>query len=386
MTRKLGKLVAAAGALALALSMSACSQERGGTSGGGTETKGGTEATAGSSCDFDASGTIGVAMPTKSLERWNRDGAHLKENLEGMGFTVDLQYADNKPEVQISQIENMVNAGVEVLVVASIDGEALDPVLTTAKEAGIPVIAYDRLILNTDSIDYYATFDNYKVGQMQGEYIEEALDLANTTETFTFEPFSGSPDDNNARFFFAGAWDVLSPYVDSGTLVVKSGKAPASLDDWQSIGILGWDGSKAQAEMETRLNSFYRDDKVDVVLSPNDSLALGITQALLDDGYTTDDFPVLTGQDADLANAQNIVKGLQTMTVWKDTRALGDQVATMVQQIATCKTVDVNDTETYDNGNFVVPSYLLDPTVITSDNIIEQLVGSGFYTEEDLQG
>lgn len=383
MTRKLGKMTALVGAFALTMGMGACSSER--SSDAGNDSTSGDAAATGS-CEFEAAGTIGVAMPTKSLERWNRDGAHLKENLEDMGFTVDLQYADNKVDQQISQIENMVNSGVEILVVASIDGGALDPVLTTAADAGIPVIAYDRLIMNTDAVDYYATFDNYQVGQLQGQFIVDTLDLDNTTETFNFEPFSGAPDDNNAAFFFGGAWDVLLPYVEAGTLVVKSGKSPASTDDWQSIGIQSWDGSKAQAEMETRLNSFYTDDKVDVVLSPNDSVALGITQALTDDGYNADNFPLLTGQDADLANSQNIVKGLQTMTVWKDTRTLGDQVAKMVQQIATCADVDVNDTESYDNGNKVVPSYLLDPTVITADNIVEQLVGSGFYTEEDLQG
>ncbi len=381
--------IAALGAatFALAAGTVGCSADRGGTTApesGGTATEESSEGDA--SCAYASDALIGVAMPTKSLERWNRDGAHLKELLEADGFKVDLQYADNKVDQQISQIENMINNGAEILVVASIDGEALDPVLTTAADKGIPVIAYDRLIRETEAVDYYATFDNEKVGTLQGEYIVEALDLENATGPIYLEPFAGSPDDNNAKYFFKGAWDIVSPYIESGVIEVPSGKAPATVDDWQSIGILGWDGAAAQDEMEVRLNSNYRDKKVDVVLSPNDSLALGIAQALEADGYVPgDEYPVLTGQDADQANVVNILAGKQSMTVWKDTRALGDRVAIMVKEIATCGDVEVTDTETYDNGRKVVPSYLLDPVVVTKDNVEELLIGSGFYTEDDLK-
>ncbi|WRS30355.1 multiple monosaccharide ABC transporter substrate-binding protein [Actinomycetaceae bacterium MB13-C1-2] len=381
--------IAALGAatFALAAGTVGCSADRGGTTAPESEGTTTEESSEGDgSCAYASDALIGVAMPTKSLERWNRDGAHLKELLEADGFKVDLQYADNKVDQQISQIENMINNGAEILVVASIDGEALDPVLTTAADKGIPVIAYDRLIRETEAVDYYATFDNEKVGTLQGEYIVEALDLDNATGPIYLEPFAGSPDDNNAKYFFKGAWDIVSPYIESGVIEVPSGKAPATVDDWQSIGILGWDGSAAQDEMEVRLNSNYRDKKVDVVLSPNDSLALGIAQALEADGYVPgDEYPVLTGQDADQANVVNILAGKQSMTVWKDTRALGDRVAIMVKEIATCGEVEVTDTETYDNGRKVVPSYLLDPVVVTKDNVEELLIGSGFYTEDDLK-
>jgi len=226
------------------------------------------------------------------------------------------------------------------------------------------------------------------VGQMQGEFIVEELGLADGEEgPFTLEPFAGSPDDNNARFFFAGAWDVLLPYVEGGQLVVPSGKAPASAEDWTTIGIQGWESDTAQSEMENRLNSFYAgDEKVDVVLSPNDSLALGIEQALDAAGYTPgEDWPVITGQDADLANVNNMLAGMQSMTVWKDTRTLGDQVALMVDQIVTGKTVEVNDTDTYDNGVKVVPSYLLESDIVYADNITELLVDTGYYTAEQVE-
>ena len=329
---------------------------------------------------------IGIAMPTKSLERWNRDGAHLEELLKEAGYETTLQYADNKADQQITQLENMINQGAKILVIASIDGKVLAPVLEQAAENDITVIAYDRLINDTENVDYYATFDNEKVGTLQGEFIVDALDLENAAGPFNLEPFAGSPDDNNAKFFFSGAWDVLKPYVDEGKLVVPSGNSPASNDDWASIGIQGWSTDTAQSEMQNRLNSFYGGgQKVDVVLSPNDSLALGIAGALEGNGYAPGEgYPVLTGQDADQANVLNMLAGKQSMSVWKDTRELGDQVATMVQQIVDGETVSVNDEESYDNGVKVVPTFLLDPKVVTPDTVESVLVESGFYEAADL--
>ncbi|SDC35703.1 monosaccharide ABC transporter substrate-binding protein, CUT2 family [Sanguibacter gelidistatuariae] len=327
---------------------------------------------------------IGIAMPTKSLERWNNDGKHLDELLKKIGYETTLQYADNKVDQQITQLQNMINDGADVLVIASIDGTALGPVLQTAADKKIPVIAYDRLINDTANVDYYATFDNELVGTLQGQFIEEKLDLAGGAGPFNLEPFAGSPDDNNARFFFKGAWDVLQPYVEKGQLVVPSGKGPATLDDWTTIGIQGWESAKAQSEMENRLNSFYTDKKVDVVLSPNDSLALGIEQALSGSGYTSADWPIITGQDADEANVKNMIAGMQSMTVWKDTRTLGDQVAKMVGQIIDGQTVTVNDEKTYNNGVKVVPAYLLPPEVVVPDTIQSLLVDSNFYTADKL--
>lgn len=330
---------------------------------------------------------VGIAMPTRSLERWNNDGAHLKELLEDAGYKASLQYADDQVDQQITQLQNMINEGADILVIASIDGTTLAPVLQDAADNDVTVIAYDRLINESENVDYYATFDNELVGTLQGEYIVDQLGLDDGEKgPFTLEPFAGSPDDNNAKFFFKGAWDVLSPYVEDGVLEVPSGKAPASVDEWTGIGIQGWESTKAQSEMENRLNSFYKgDEKVDVVLSPNDSLALGIEQALEGAGYEPgDDWPIITGQDADEANVKNMLADKQSMTVWKDTRALGDQVATMIDQIVAGEEVEVNDTETYDNGVKVVPSYLLEPQVVTKDEVEDALVGSGFHSAEDL--
>jgi putative multiple sugar transport system substrate-binding protein len=374
--RKTKIVAAVAGAALLLVGASACSTTRDTTSG----SSGGSTAAA-------AGGLIGIAMPTKSLERWNNDGSHLEDLLKKAGYTTSLQYADNKVDQQITQLQNMINQNPKVIVVASIDGTALGPVLAQAKAKKISVIAYDRLINGTADVDYYATFDNYKVGQLQGQFIETQLGLKDGKGPFNLEPFAGSPDDNNAKFFFSGAWDVLKPYIDKGQLVVPSGKAPASDADWTKIGIQGWKSETAQSEMDNRLNSFYQGKKVNVVLSPNDSLALGIEQSLESQGYKAGtDWPIVTGQDADKANVKNMIVGKQSMTVWKDTRTLGDQVAKMVDQIVKGEKVNVNDEKTYDNGKKVVPTYLLPPQVVTNDkaDITKSLVDSGFYKAADL--
>jgi len=366
------RLLAVLATGAVALSLAACSS--------------GSETTDGASGDAIADCNVGISMPTRSLERWINDGEQLQKALEGAGCTVDLQYADNKTDQQISQIQNQVAGGAKVLVIAAIDGKVLAPVLDEAKKQDATVIAYDRLINGTDNVDYYATFDNYKVGTLQGQYIEEQLGLKDGKGPFTLEPFAGSPDDNNAKFFFSGAWDVLLPYVEKGQLVVPSGKSPASDDDWASIGIQGWASDKAQSEMDNRLSSFYTGgQKVDVVLSPNDSLAIGIEASLKSAGYAPGDaYPIITGQDADKANVKAILDGEQSMTVWKDTRALGDRVFQMIQSIAAGDEVEVNDTKTYDNGNKVVPSYLLDPEVVVKDDVQSKLIDSGFLKASDV--
>jgi putative multiple sugar transport system substrate-binding protein len=373
MKRKLPAVIAGLASLALMVGGCSASRDAGTTSAGAS----------GGAMD-PAKTLVGIAMPTKSLERWNKDGANLESLLKKDGFQTTLQYADNKVADQVSQIQNMVNQGAKILVVASIDGTALDPVLTTAASKGVKVIAYDRLINKTDHVDYYATFDNYKVGTLQGNYIKEKI--ASMTKPINFEAFAGSPDDNNAKFFFAGAWDVLLPLVKDGTLTCVSNKCPASNDEWTKVGIQGWTSAAAQSEMQNRLNSFYTGGKkVNIVLSPNDSLALGIAQALEGAGYAAGaSYPILTGQDADKANVLNILAGKQSMTVWKDTRELGSQVEKMVKEIAAGGTVTVNDTKSYNNGNKVVPTFLIDPLVVTKDTVKKSLVDSGFYTAADL--
>ncbi len=326
---------------------------------------------------------IGVAMPTKSLQRWNQDGEHMESKLKAAGYNVDLQYAANSVETQVSQLENMITKGAKILVIASIDGESLKGVLEDAANEGIKVIAYDRLIRGTPNVDYYATFDNYKVGVIQGEYIIEALKLDQGEKgPFTMEVFGGSPDDNNAYYFNAGAMDTLQPYIESGALVIKSGQT-----EMEQIAISGWKAEGAQARMDNLLTAFYSDENIDVVLSPNDSLAQGIVASLKAAGYGSADkpYPVLTGQDCDVTNVKQMIAGEQSMSVFKDTRTLAAKVVEMVEAIMKGEEPPVNDTETYDNGVKVVPSFLCDPVFADINNYKELLIDSGYYTEDQLK-
>ena len=322
---------------------------------------------------------IGVAMPTQDLQRWNQDGSNMKAELEAKGYEVDLQYAGNDSATQASQIENMIANGDQLLVVASIDGDSLGTVLAQAKEANIPVIAYDRLIMNTDAISYYATFDNYLVGKTQGEYLVDALDLENADGPFNLEIITGDPGDNNVNFFYGGAMDVLQPYIDSGKLVVPSGQIAK-----EEVATANWATDAAQSRFENILSSNYADGtNLDAVLASNDSTALGVENALA--ANYTGEYPIITGQDCDIANVANIVAGKQAMSVFKDTRALASQVVEMVDAIISGEEVPVNDTETYDNGTGIIPSYLCEPVAVTIDNYKEMLIDSGYYTEDQIQ-
>ena len=326
-----------------------------------------------------ASGKIGVAMPTQSLQRWNQDGANMKAELEKAGYTVDLQYANNEVATQVSQIENMLMNDVEALVVASIDGGALGTVLADAKAMDIPVIAYDRLIMETDAISYYATFDNYMVGTIQGTYVKDALDLDNAAGPFNIEFVAGAPDDNNARYFFQGAWDVLAPYIDAGKLVVQSGQI-----DFATVATPSWDPAKSQARMENLISAHYTGDtKLDVVLCSNDSTAQGVTTAIL--GAGMENFPIITGQDCDVTSVKNMIAGTQAMSVFKDTRTLANKVVGMVDAIMKGTEPEINDTKTYDNGTGIIPTYLCEPVFADIDNYKELLVDSGYYTEDQLK-
>ena len=326
-----------------------------------------------------AGGMVGVAMPTKDLQRWNQDGSNMEAQLKEAGYDVDLQYASNDIQTQVSQIENMISNGCQLLVIASIDGDSLGTVLAQAKEAKVPVIAYDRLIMNSDAVTYYATFDNYMVGTKQGEYIVDALDLENAAGPFNLEIFTGDPGDNNAKFFYGGAMDVLQPYVDAGKLVVKSEQV-----DFATVATANWDSANAQSRMENIIASYYADGtKLDVVLCSNDSTAFGVENAL--EANYTGDWPVITGQDCDIANVKNMIAGKQSMSIFKDTRTLATQVVAMVDAIMKGGEAPVNDTKSYDNGTGIIPSFLCEPVFADVNNYKELLIDSGYYKEEDLK-
>lgn len=365
---------------AMAVSLAACG-------GGGAGAGGG-----GGAGDGEEGGLVGVAMPTQTYERWIADGDAVKTGLEEAGYDVDLQFAGDDIPTQQAQIDAMINKGAEALIIASIDGTTLGTQLDAAAAANIPVISYDRLIRDSENVDFYVTFDNYTVGVQQGTSLltglgilgEDGEPAADAPEgPFNVELFAGSPDDNNAGFFFDGAMSVLQPYIDDKTLVV-----PSEQTDFGTVAIQRWEQEGAQERMENLLTSTYTegDTKIDGVLAPADVLSRGIITALKNSGYGKGDLemPIITGQDAEAASAKLIVDGEQYSTIFKDTRLLAEQAVTAATAFLEGNEPEANDTETYDNGVKVVPSFLLPTEIVTKDNLEAALVESGYLTEEEV--
>ncbi|GGL16038.1 sugar ABC transporter substrate-binding protein [Sphaerisporangium melleum] len=379
---RIARMATVVSTIALAATLTACgsSQKTADAQPSGDAAAGGT-----------AGALVGVTMPTKSSERWIHDGDNVKASLEKLGYKVDLQYAENDIPTQVNQIENQITKGAKLLIIASIDGTAITTQLQEAADKKIPVIAYDRLIRNSPNVDYYATFDNFKVGVQQATSLLVGLKLktadggeGDAKGPFNVELFAGSPDDNNATFFFNGAMSVLKPYIDKGTLKVESGQT-----DFKTVAILRWDPATAQKRMEDILTKTYSGGKkVDGVLSPYDGLSIGILSALKSNGYGTSGqpYPIVTGQDAELASVKSIIAGEQYSTIYKDTRKLAEVTVKMADAVLKGGKPEVNNTTDYDNGNKVVPSYLLDPVIVDKSNYKEIVVDSGYYTEAQLGG
>ncbi|WP_417263748.1 multiple monosaccharide ABC transporter substrate-binding protein [Celeribacter sp.] len=329
-----------------------------------------------------ADGLVGIAMPTKSSARWIADGDNMVKELEAAGYTTDLQYAEDDIPNQLAQIENMITKGVDALVIAAIDGTTLSNALENASAAGVKVIAYDRLIRDSGDVDYYATFDNFKVGVQQATSMVEGLKARFGDGPYNVELFGGSPDDNNAYFFYDGAMSVLQPLIDDGSIVVQSGQM-----GMDKVGTLRWDGAVAQARMDNILSANYTDKEVHGVLAPYDGLSIGILSSLKGVGYGSGDLkmPIVTGQDAELQSIKSILAGEQYSTIFKDTRELAKVTVGMVDAVLGGSEPEINDTETYDNGVKVVPSYLLEPVAVDASNWEEILIGSGYYTEDQVK-
>jgi putative multiple sugar transport system substrate-binding protein len=364
-------------AMGLALSLAACS--------GGRE---GSDSAAKLSDNKGA--LVGVAMPTKVSERWIKDGNAVKEDLEKLGYTVDLEYADNKIPQQVLQVSNMITKGAKILIIASIDGGSLSDQLDAAAKAGIKVISYDRLLTGSKNVDYYVSFDNYKVGVDQASSLLTGLGFLDADGKKTdkkgpvnVELFAGSPDDNNATFVFNGAMDTLKPYIADGSIVVKSGQT-----GFTQVATLQWDPATAKARMQNLIAKSYSDGaSLGGVLSPYDGMSIGIISALQGAGYGTaaKPLPIITGQDAEAASVKSIIAGQQYSTIYKDTRKLADQASVMANDILTGKKPETNDDKSYNNKVITVPTYLFQPTVVTKANYQKVLLDSGYYTPAQLQ-
>jgi putative multiple sugar transport system substrate-binding protein len=328
-------------------------------------------------------GTIGISMPTKSSARWIADGDNMVKSLQAMGYKADLQYADNDIPTQLSQVENMITKKEKVLVIAAIDGTTLSDALQKAADSGIKVISYDRLIVGSPNVDYYATFDNFQVGVEQAKTLLHGLGIdAGKTGPFNIELFGGSADDNNAFFFYNGAMSVLQPLIDKGVLVVQSKQM-----GMDKVATLRWDAATAQSRMENILSAYYTKKHVDAVLSPYDGLSIGILAALKSVGYGTSGtaIPIISGQDAEIPSVKSILAHEQYSTIFKDTRNLAKVAANMVDAVVQGKQPEVNDTKTYNNKVKIVPSYLLKPLPVMADNVKSALVDTGYYKAEQLQ-
>lgn len=362
------KLVAFAATAALALTVTACGQNAQPAANGSASGPAAVE-----------KGTIGVAMPTKTSERWIKDGDFLKQTLETAGYTVNLQYANDDIPTQVTQVSDMVTKQNQVMVIAAIDGVALKGALKDAKDAGIPVIAYDRLLRETDAVSYYTTFDNFKVGVQQGTSLLAGLEASDTQAPWNVELFAGSADDNNAKFFFDGAMSVLQPKIDDGTIKIVSGET-----DFNKVTTLRWDAGVAKKRMENLLTKSYSDKDVHGVLAPYDGISRGIIAALKANGYGKGKpMPIVTGQDAELESVKMILSGEQYSSIFKDTRELAKTTAAMVQEVLSGGKVTVNDEKTYENGIKVVPTMLLEPVSIDKANVKQILLDAGYYTEAD---
>lgn len=379
MMKSTKRIMALISAIAICAGLGACSSTR-----AGFEQTGGTQ-------KLEKGATIGISMPTKSEERWNKDGNNLKDKLEKAGYKVVLNFADDKPAQQNADIENMVNQNAKILVVASKDGSAVGPAVEKARDAGATVIAYDRLIMNTDAVNYYATFQLEQVGKLEAEYLVDQLGLNDGQRgPFNMELFTGSPDDNNAKYFFKGAWEVLQPYFAKGVLVNPSKHGGGvtkdfKVDDWQKISVQSWKTEQAQKDMESILDSTYASGrKLDAVLTPYDGIAQGVINAIEskrpDMQPGTESWPPITGQDAMEIAVSNIAAGKQGETVFKDVNKLADAVYDMIIEIAEGKQVTGINGE-FNNNVVDVPSKLLDPQNITGENL-DELVKAKYITQE----
>ena len=325
-----------------------------------------------------ASGFVGISMPTKSSARWISDGNSMVEQFTKAGYKTDLQYAEDDIPNQLAQVENMITKGVDVLVIAAIDGTTLSNALENAAAAGIKVIAYDRLIKDSGNVDYYATFDNFKVGVLQATNLVNGLkERFGSVKSWNIELFGGSPDDNNAYFFYNGAMSVLQPLIDNGSINVVSGQM-----GMDTVGTLRWDGAVAQARMDNLLSAHYTKKKVHGVLAPYDGLSIGILSSLKGVGYGSGGLkmPIVTGQDAEAPSVKSIIAGEQYSTIFKDTRTLAGVAVGMADSLMKNSEPEINDTSTYDNGVKVVPSYLLEPLPVTAANWEDRLIKTGYYT------
>jgi putative multiple sugar transport system substrate-binding protein len=312
---------------------------------------------------FPKDALIGVSLPQKTSENWVLAENLFKDDLAKAGFKADVQFANGGVGEQQNQIQSMVTKGAKVIVIGAIDGAQLGTQVKAAKDAGATVIAYDRLLKNTDAVDYYVAYDNFKVGVLQGNALLEGMAAKKPAGPYNIELFAGSPDDANAQVFFDGAMSVLKPKIDDGTLKVTSGQT-----NFNQAVTQGWKAENAQKRMDTLLSASYASAALDGVLSPNDTLARAVITSVKAAGKPV---PVVTGQDSEVESVKSIMAGEQYSTINKDTRNLVKATLEMVTALQKGEKPTVTDEKSYDNGVKVVPANLLEPLIVTKANAKE---------------
>jgi putative multiple sugar transport system substrate-binding protein len=339
---------------------------------------------------------IGLAMPETTVLRWVKDGASLKEEAEKRGYRAELQFGNGDQVLQNQQIGNLLTQGAKLLIIGQLNDGVASAVADAARDK-VAIIAYDRIIQNSADYDYYITFNNYKVGQLQGQGLEAGLNLKSATAANPkyITLFAGSPTDGNAFFFYDGAMSVLNPYIKSGVLKVVGPYPETSKDtaNFQRIATEGWLPNIAKTRMENLLSGDARNVTLDAVLAPNDTLARAIIEAVSADAKYASKLPVVSGQDAEAASLAMIKNGQQYMTVFKNTGKLAEAAIILADQIlkgVTNPTVpgavlasSIGLESIGDTGKKVVKAYLLDPINITQANWRDPIT-AGFITPEEI--
>jgi putative multiple sugar transport system substrate-binding protein len=351
--RKIAKSFAAVAAIS-ALALTGCGRE---------ETAPATEGGEAAASGFETGSAIGVALPQKTSENWVLAETLFNDGLTEAGYEPDVQFANGGVSEQQNQISSMITNGVKVLVVGAIDSAQLGTQLQQAADAGITIVAYDRLLTNTENVDYYVAYDNFQVGELQGQALLDGMKAVKPEGPYNIELFAGSPDDANAKVFFDGAMSILQPEIDNGNLVVVSGQ-----ETFDQAVTQGWKAENAQKRMDTLLSGNYSSAELDGVLSPNDTLARAILTSVEGAGKP---LPVVTGQDSEVESVKLIMEGKQYSTINKDTRALVEHVIEMVGNLQAGEEVEINDPDSYENGVKTVPAYLLEPQIVTKENAAE---------------
>jgi putative multiple sugar transport system substrate-binding protein len=338
----------------------------------------------------EVGGTVGIVLPTKDEPRWIQDEARFRDALTAAGYDVEILFSQGDSAKEKANVESLISKGIKVLIITPQDGTAAAAAANAARDAGVKVISYDRLILETDAVDYYVTFDSIAVGESQAQYlVDKATGSGNPLYLY-----AGAASDNNAFLFFEGAWNVLQPKIADGTFVIKNSSEAVALQDKATLTrdemskIIGqvttnWDFNTAKNLAESNLTATAAADKGDVfILAPNDGTARAIADAYAADKDVTS--YVVTGQDAEKASVQYIIDGKQSMTVLKDVRTLvGDAIAAAVAYLSGGTPEQTN---TYNNGAIDVPAKPSEVIAVDKDNVQSAIIDSGYWPASDFTG